>query len=118
MFVLRSYNRTMASWRCPFCGTPQPETARCWVCHRSTTTCATCRHFRKAVTLKLGYCALDRLHSPLTGEEQRACWERPTAEAGTLDIDGSGASGRPAVPFGLWASPESTIEAGRSSSRN
>jgi hypothetical protein len=88
------------------------------VCHRSTTTCATCRHFRKAVTLKLGYCALDRLHSPLTGEEQRACWERPTAEAGSTGGDNSGAGGRPAVPFGLWGVPESTAETGNSPSRS
>ena len=90
------------------------------MCHRSTTTCATCRHFRKAVTLKLGYCALDRLHSPLTGEEQRACWERPTTtEARTAGSDGSGSGtdSRPAVPFGLWGAPESTTETGNSPNR-
>jgi len=94
----------MASWRCPFCGTPQPETARCWVCHRSTTTCATCRHFRKAVTLRLGYCALDHAHSPLTGDEQRACWERQTAgaDAEAAEAGANGAIEQPAAAFGLW----------------
>ena len=32
--------RAMPMWRCPHCGTPQAETARCWVCRRSTTACA------------------------------------------------------------------------------
>jgi hypothetical protein len=62
------------AWRCPHCGAPQPETARCWVCHRSTTCCATCRHFRRAVAGSLGYCGLDRRRRPLHGDELRACW--------------------------------------------
>jgi len=44
----------MVSWRCPHCGSPQTETARCWVCRRSTTSCATCRHFRRSVAGRLG----------------------------------------------------------------
>ena len=52
-------------WRCPHCSTPQAETARCWVCHRSTTACATCRHFRRSVAAQLGYCGLDRKRRPL-----------------------------------------------------
>ena len=32
-----SYHRPMPMWRCPHCGTPQAEAARCWVCHRSTS---------------------------------------------------------------------------------
>ena len=68
-------------WRCPHCGTPQAETARCWVCHRSSTACGTCRHFRRSVAVQLGYCGLDRNREPLTGDEIRACWEaRPAAE--------------------------------------
>ena len=35
----------MPVWRCPHCGTPQAESSRCWVCRRSTTTCATCLPF-------------------------------------------------------------------------
>ena len=62
-------------WRCPHCGTPQAETTRCWVCHRSSTACATCRHFRRSVAAQLGYCGLDRQRHPLRGDEIRGCWE-------------------------------------------
>jgi hypothetical protein len=65
----------MPMWRCPHCGTPQAETARCWVCHRSSTACGTCRHYRKSVAGQLGYCGLDRTRQPLTGDEIRGCWE-------------------------------------------
>jgi hypothetical protein len=65
----------MPMWRCPHCGTPQAETARCWVCQRSSTACGTCRHFRRSVAAQIGYCGLDRLRQPLTGAEIRACWE-------------------------------------------
>jgi hypothetical protein len=65
----------MPMWRCPHCGTPQAETARCWVCHRSSTTCGTCRHFRHSVAAQLGYCGLDRKRQPLNGDEIRGCWE-------------------------------------------
>ena len=77
----------MPMWRCPHCGTPQAETARCWVCHRSTTACATCRHFRRSVAAQLGYCGLDRQRLPLRGNEIRACWEsaaRLTAAKGPV----------------------------------
>jgi hypothetical protein len=65
----------MAMWRCPHCATPQPEASRCWVCHRSSTSCATCRHFRRSIAAQIGYCGLDRHRRPLTGEEIRACWD-------------------------------------------
>jgi hypothetical protein len=65
----------MPMWRCPHCGTPQAETARCWVCRRSSTACATCRNFRRSVAAQLGYCGLDRERAPLRGDEIRACWE-------------------------------------------
>ena len=65
----------MPMWRCPHCGTPQAETARCWVCRRSSTACGTCRNFRRAVAGSLGYCGLDRRRQPLGGNEIRACWE-------------------------------------------
>jgi hypothetical protein len=68
-------------WHCPHCGAPQAETARCWVCRRSSTTCSTCTHFRRALAGDLGYCGLDARRPPLTGLEQRGCWE-PSAAAG------------------------------------
>ena len=64
----------MALWRCPHCGTPQPVAARCWVCRRSSTSCATCVHFRTSVAARIGYCGLDRGREPLSGGEVRSCW--------------------------------------------
>ena len=66
-------------WRCPHCGTPQAETARCWVCRRSSTACGTCRNFRRGVAANLGYCGLDVRRQPLAGDEIRACWEAGAA---------------------------------------
>jgi hypothetical protein len=65
----------MPSWRCPHCSTPQAEASRCWVCHRSSTSCGTCRNFRGSVAGRLGFCGLDRKREPLRGDEVRACWE-------------------------------------------
>lgn len=65
----------MPMWRCPHCGTPQAESSRCWVCKRSSTSCGTCRHFRRAIAGHLGYCGLDRQRLPLRGDEQRGCWQ-------------------------------------------
>jgi hypothetical protein len=45
------------------------------VCRRSTTTCSTCRHFRRAVAGQLGYCGLERRRAPLSGDEIRGCWQ-------------------------------------------
>ena len=70
-------------WRCPHCGTPQAETARCWVCKQSSTACGTCRNFRRSVAGSLGYCGLDRRRQPLVGDEIRACWE---AAPGGVDL--------------------------------
>ena len=69
-------------WHCPHCGAPQAETARCWVCRRSSTTCSTCRNFRVSLAADLGYCALDPRRRPLTGLELRACWESRPSTAG------------------------------------
>jgi len=77
----------MPLWRCPHCGTPQAETARCWVCHRSSTSCATCLNFRGSVAAGVGFCGLDRSRAPLHGDEIRACWEdlRSAAQPPTAD---------------------------------
>jgi hypothetical protein len=76
----------MPMWRCPHCGTPQAETARCWVCQRSSTACGTCRHFRRSVAAQIGYCGLDRLRQPLSGAEIRGCWEAWPAGEATRDL--------------------------------
>lgn len=68
-------------WRCPHCGTPQAEASRCWVCHRSSTTCSTCRNFRRSVAAQIGYCGLDARRLPLAGSEMRGCWEPGPAHA-------------------------------------
>jgi hypothetical protein len=83
----------MPMWRCPHCGTPQAETARCWVCRRSSTACATCRYFRGSVAAQLGYCGLDRQRLPLHGDEIRACWE--TAAVPSEAVATGGAGGHP-----------------------
>ncbi|MEO5940370.1 MAG: hypothetical protein ABIZ72_05375 [Candidatus Limnocylindrales bacterium] len=49
------------------------------MCHRSSTSCGTCRHFRGSVAARLGFCGLDRRHVPLAGDEVRACWEDSAA---------------------------------------
>src|SRR3954452_1596761 len=96
----------MATWRCPHCLTVQGETARCFLCGRSATSCGTCANFRGSFVGGLGYCALDKRRSPLTGAEQRSCWT--DAQAVTLDGLFSGAPlpvvERPSDP--LSAAPE------------
>jgi hypothetical protein len=56
------------------------------VCRRSTTTCATCRHFRRGIASGLGLCGLDPRHPALDGTEIRACWTaaEPQAPDGVL----------------------------------
>jgi len=77
----------MPMWRCPHCGTPQAETARCWVCRRSSTACGTCRNFRHSVAGSLGYCGLDPRRQPLVGDEIRPCWEALPGAAGATITD-------------------------------
>ena len=93
-------------WRCPHCGTPQAETARCWVCRRSSTACGTCRHFRRGVAANLGYCGLDPRRQPLAGDEIRACWEAGAVapsddETPRIPViqTADGASARPRLDF-------------------
>ena len=64
----------MTTWRCPHCGTPQEEAARCWVCRRSSTTCATCRHAAAPSLARVVYCGLDPRRTPIAGDEHRGCW--------------------------------------------
>jgi hypothetical protein len=99
----------MPMWRCPHCGTPQAETARCWVCKRSSTACATCRHFRRSVAGQLGYCGLDRQRRPLDGDEIRGCWE--AAPIATEPPDPMRARPRPAtVDLDLGRTPVRRLE--------
>lgn len=92
----RSYHPAMPMWRCPHCGTPQQEAARCWVCRKSSTTCSTCRRFRSAVAGGLGYCGLDRRRVPLTGLELRGCWEAAASGGAGAPTD----TDRPLVAVG------------------
>ncbi len=83
----------MPMWRCPHCATPQAETGRCWVCHRSTTACGACRNFRRSVAGQLGYCGIDRQRRPLQGDEIRSCWEAADATvASPTPLPGVGAA--------------------------
>lgn len=79
----------MATWRCPHCRTVQVESPSCFLCGRSATSCGTCVNFRRSVVGGVGYCALDRRRSPLSGSEQRACWSGSPALAaeGIFSVD-------------------------------
>jgi hypothetical protein len=64
----------MPVWRCPHCATPQAEASRCWVCRRSTTSCVTCRHYRRGLSGSLGLCALEPRNAPVANTDVRGCW--------------------------------------------
>ena len=105
----------MPSWRCPHCSTPQSEASRCWVCHRSSTSCGTCRHFRGSVAAKIGFCGLDRKREPLEGDEVRACWVDGALPAppdpitpGLLDLLTVTALGEPPAAAADGSQPPST----------
>jgi hypothetical protein len=83
----------MATWRCLNCGTLQVESGRCFLCDRSATSCGTCANFRRSLVGGLGYCALDKRRSPLTGDEQRDCWTATTADDAAGIFSGLRATG-------------------------
>jgi hypothetical protein len=80
----------MPVWRCPHCATPQAEASRCWVCRRSTTSCVTCRHYRRSITGGLGLCGLDPRHPAVAATDVQPCWVgAPPSEAGVAVGPGS-----------------------------
>jgi hypothetical protein len=93
----------MPMWRCPHCGTPQPETSRCWVCRRSSTTCSTCRHFRQSLAAQVGFCGLDPRRAPLRGNEHRGCWEERVPTAVAPQPARASTRDQPAAPSGSRA---------------
>lgn len=82
----------MPLWRCPHCATPQPESARCWLCGRSTTTCGACRHFRRGVAGGLGLCGKSHQRLALRGTEVLPCWESLPKADEAVSGGGSGAA--------------------------
>jgi hypothetical protein len=108
----------VALWHCPHCGAPQAETARCWVCRKSSTTCSTCRHFRGSLAADLGYCALDRRRQPLTGLELRGCWEgagaRPAVMPAEASSRGVASTAAPPAEVGQSAEPGAWVSVARS----
>ncbi len=68
----------MATWQCPNCRTVQNDSAECFLCRRSATSCGTCAHFRPSFVNGLGYCAQHAAREPLRGDERRACWTATT----------------------------------------
>jgi len=91
----------MPLWRCPHCATPQPESARCWLCGRSTTTCAACRHYRRGVAGGFGLCGKSPRRLALRGTEVFPCWEAvPMPGEATATPDLAAARERASVPDG------------------
>jgi hypothetical protein len=86
----------MPLWRCPHCATPQPEASRCWLCGRSTTTCAACRHYRRGVAGGLGLCGKNPRRLALRGSEVLPCWEGipQAADPSVRDAAGTAPRGR------------------------
>ncbi len=64
----------MATWQCPNCHTVQNDSAECFLCRRSATSCGTCAFFRASFVGGLGYCARQAVREPLRGDERRQCW--------------------------------------------
>jgi len=90
---MRSYDPPMALWRCPHCATPQPEAARCWLCGRSTTSCAACRHYRRGMAGGLGLCGKSPRRLALRGTEVLPCWEAMPVRDDAPSVRESGGTG-------------------------
>lgn len=103
----------MPVWRCPHCATPQAEASRCWVCRRSTTSCVTCRHYRRGISGGLGLCGLDPRHAAVADTDVRACWvgAPPAAADGPDAVDAR--SGRRAAGAGPAAAGAGPAAGGR-----
>ena len=82
--VAAYHQRPCRMWRCPHCATPQAETARCWVCHRSSTACGACRHFRRSVAGPTRLLRPGPPAKPAHGDEIRPCWE--AADATSVNV--------------------------------
>lgn len=80
----------MPLWRCPHCATPQPEASRCWLCGRSTTTCAACRHYRRSVAGGIGLCGRSPRRLALRGTEVLPCWEALPSASDPASAAGDG----------------------------
>lgn len=76
----------MPVWRCPHCATPQAEASRCWVCRRSTTSCVTCRHYRRAITGDRGLCGLDPVHPVVEATDVQPCWVAAPSFAAGIEV--------------------------------
>ncbi|MEA2026837.1 MAG: hypothetical protein U9O18_09100 [Chloroflexota bacterium] len=74
-------------------------------------TCATCHLYRHSVATDLAYCATDRAHTPLGGDEVRACWEAaPGLDAvpglfSDLEMIASAPRGHAAAPSSIPSPP-------------
>jgi hypothetical protein len=101
----------MPTWRCPHCSTPQAESARCWVCGRSSTSCSSCANYRRAVAVNVGFCSLDPDRRPLGGDEIRPCWEANPVAPEAIGLF-EGLDTRPA-PGAIHPSPRAVARADR-----
>ena len=80
------------------------------MCHRSSTSCSTCVHFRRSVAPLIGgTCGLDTRWLPLRGDELRGCWRppRPGRTTGPEVISFVDPIGPVfAIPGGIWSERE------------
>jgi hypothetical protein len=87
------------------------------VCGRSSTTCSTCRHFRRSVALGIGYCGLDANRAPLDGDEVRPCWQPIVLSSGPAIGEGEAVANAGLVTPELVARPDTDALGGISPAR-